>query len=84
MIIQTSICDFLIEESGKADGCVFVYSDSLEEIQRLFGSSEVEYSSRNDWKYCVCTCKQDLANTLILLVKEISYRDFTQSRFQQA
>ncbi|HSF54455.1 MAG TPA: hypothetical protein VLA71_11915 [Algoriphagus sp.] len=84
MIIQTSICDFLIEESGKADGCVFIYSDSLEEIQRLFGSSEVEYSSRNDWKYRAFTCKQDLANALILMVKEINYRDFTDARFQQA
>lgn len=83
MIIQTSICDFLIEESGKVDGCVFVYSDSLDEIQRLFGSSEVEYSNRNDWKYRVCICKQDLANTLILLVKEVNYSDFAQARFQQ-
>lgn len=84
MIIQTSTSDFLIEECGKTDGCVFVYSDSLEEIQRLFGSSEVEYSMREDWKFRVCTCKQDLANALILMVKEINYRDFVQERFQQA
>lgn len=83
MIIQTSSGDFLIEESGKADGCVFVYSDSLEEIQRLFGSSEVEYSLREDWKFKVFTCKQDLANALILMVKEISYRTFGQEKFHQ-
>ncbi|OOG76423.1 hypothetical protein [Algoriphagus sp. A40] len=83
MIIQTSICDFLIEESGKTDGCVFVYSDSLEEIQRLFGSSEVEYSLKEDWKFRVCTCKQDLANALILMVKEINYQNFEQGKFQQ-
>lgn len=83
MIIQTSNCSFLIEESGRVDGCIFVYSDSLEEMQRLFGSSEIEYSHRDEGKYRVCTCKQDLANALILLVKEINYADFGQSRFQQ-
>jgi hypothetical protein len=83
MIIQTSICRFLIEESGGVDGCVFVYSDSLEEMQRLFGSSEIEYATGGVAKYRVCTCKQDLANALILLVKEINYSDFGQSRFQE-
>lgn len=84
MIIQTINCDFLIEESGRTNGCISVYSDSLDEIQRLFGSLEIERFDRTDWKYKVCTCKQDLANALILMVKEINYSDFTQSRFQQA
>jgi hypothetical protein len=84
MIIQTSNCDFLIEDSGKTNGCVSVFSDSLEEMQRLFGSSEIEYSQRMDRKYKVCTCKQDLANALILLVKEINYLNFELSRLQQA
>ena len=84
MIIQTSKCDFLIEESGRKDGCVFVYSENLEEIQRFFGSSETEYSCKNDWKYRVSTCKQDLANALILMVKEVNYQDFTTTKYQQA
>jgi hypothetical protein len=83
MIIQTSICRFLIEESGRVDGCIFVYSDSLEEMQRLFGSLEIEYATGELGKYRVCTCKQDLANALILMVKEINYSDFSQSRFQE-
>lgn len=83
MIIQTINCDFLIEETGRTNGCISVYSDSLDEIQRLFSSSEIEHFDRVDWKYKVCTCKQDLANALILIVKEINYSDFTQSRFQQ-
>jgi hypothetical protein len=83
MIIQTSKCDLLIEESGQTKGYVSIYSDSLEEIQRLFGSVVIEKIDRNDWKYTVCTCKQDLANALILIVKEINYSDFTQARFQQ-
>jgi hypothetical protein len=83
MLIQTVNCDFLIEESNRANGCISIYSDSLEDIQRLFGSLEIEHFDRSDWKYKVCTCKQDLANALILMVKEINYSDFTQSRFQQ-
>jgi hypothetical protein len=83
MIIQTLTCDFLIEDSGQVDGCISVYSDSLEELQRLFESSEIEYSSKIEWKYRACTCKQDLANALILIVKEINYSNFNQSRFQQ-
>ena len=84
MIIQTFNSDFLIEESGRAAGCIFVYSNSLEELQRLFGSSEIEYSQRNDWKYKVCTCKQDLANALILMVKEINYSNFNLLGINQA
>ncbi len=84
MIIQTSTCEFLIESSDRVDGCVFVFSDSLEEIQRLFGSSEVEYSAKQNWKYMTCTCKQNFANALILMVKEITYLDFELSRFLQA
>lgn len=84
MIIQTSNCDFLIEDSGRADGCIAVYSSSLEELHRFFGSSVIEFSSKNDWKYCVCTCKQDLANAMILMVKEISYSNFNLLSLHQA
>ena len=84
MIIQTSKCDFLVEESGAKDGYVFIYSENLEEIQRLFGSSETEYSSKRDWKYRVSICKQDLANALILMVKEVNYQEFNFIKLQQA
>lgn len=84
MIIQTSKCDFLIEESGGKDGCVFIFSENLEELQRFFGSSEIEYSSKSDWKFRASTCKQDLANALILMVKEVNYQNFTPARCQQA
>lgn len=83
MIIQTSTCYFLIEDSGRINGCISVFSDSLEEIQRFFGSAELEYSTKCEWKYKVCTCKQDLANALILMVKEINYSDFSESRLHQ-
>lgn len=84
MIIQTSQCDFLVEECGGRDGYVYVYSENLEEIQRFFGSAETEYSSTGDWKYRVSICKQDLANSLILMVKEVNYKNFDLARFQRA
>jgi hypothetical protein len=80
MIIQTLKCDFLIEGSGEMDGTLFIYSDSIDELQRLFGSSAVEYSSKPEWKYRALTCKQDFANALILIVKEIDYRNFSLPR----
>lgn len=83
MVIQTSKCDFLIEECGRKDGCVFVYSDSLDEIQRFFGSLETEYSTKMDWKYRVTTCKQDLTNSLILMVKEVNYLNFFEKNYQK-
>lgn len=83
MIIQTTKGDFLVEENGNKSGSVFIYSDVLEEIQRLFGSAEIEYSSRSDWRYRVSICKQDLANMLILMVKEVDYRDYTEARFRE-
>jgi|GEM_PF-803222 len=83
MIVQTSKGDFLIEENATKSGSVFIYSDSLEEIQRLFGSAQMEYSSRSDWRYRVSICKQDLVNMLILMIKEVNYSDFTEARFQE-
>jgi hypothetical protein len=84
MVIQTTNCEFLIECKDQATGCVCIYSDSLEEIQRFFGSSEAEYSSKENWKYMVCSCKQEFANALILMVKEINYTDFDFSRLQHS
>jgi hypothetical protein len=80
MIIQTSKCEFLIVDKERTDGCVFIYSDSLEELQRFFGSSEVQYSANGDRKFKVHTCKQDFANALILMVKEINYTNFFQEK----
>ncbi len=63
---------------------MFVYSENLGEIQRFFGSAEVKYSPKSDWRYRVSTCKQDLANALILMVKEVNYEDFAPTKYQQA
>lgn len=78
MIIQTLNSEFLIESSAVGSGCVFIYSNNPEELQRFFGSNILENQANSDWKYRTKTCKQDFANALIHLVKEIDYTDFTK------
>ena len=76
MIIQTLNSEFLIESSSTVSGCVFIYSNNPEELQRFFGSKISENQDNPDWKFKTKTCKQDFANALIHLVKEIDYTNF--------
>ena len=76
MIIQTLSAKFLIESSSDCDGCLMVYSDDAEQLQRLFGSSVHHSLNFSDMPFLTKTCKQDFAHTLILLVKEIDYSKF--------
>lgn len=76
MIIQTLNSEFLIEASMINSDCVFIYSNNSDELQRFFGSRIVENPENPDWKFKTKTCKQDFANALIHLVKEIDYTDF--------
>lgn len=76
MIIQTLSAKFLIESSSDCDGCLMVYSDNSEQLQRLFGSSVHHSLNFSEMPFLTKTCKQDFAHTLILLVKEIDYSNF--------
>ncbi|GMQ24372.1 hypothetical protein Aoki45_10540 [Algoriphagus sp. oki45] len=76
MIIQTLSAKFLIESSSDCDGCLMVYSDNAEQLQRLFGSSVHHSLTFSDMPFLTKTCKQDFAHTLILLVKEVDYSNF--------
>lgn len=78
MVIQTSYATFLIEESQ--NGGLTVYSDSDFELQRLFANSRILQAPESGWKFSAHTCRQDLANVLIHLVKEIDYQNFFHSR----
>ncbi|WP_026950303.1 hypothetical protein [Algoriphagus mannitolivorans] len=78
MIIQTLHSEFLIESCSTKDGCLYIYSNNAEELQRFFGSAKTEISEVGKWKYRTRTCKQDLANALIHLVKEIDYSQFSR------
>lgn len=78
MQIQTNKSSFLIEGSENKKGCLFIKSDSKDELQRLFGALVIEPSESSEHPYQVKACKQEFANALILMVKEIDYTTFSQ------
>lgn len=77
MLIHTNKSSFLIEGDGDK-GCVFIKSDLKDELHRLFGSLAIESSGNSEFPYQVKACKQEFANALILMVKEVDYSSFSQ------
>jgi hypothetical protein len=76
MIIQTSSAKFLIEPCENRKDCVLVNSNSKEELDRLFGSFDVSETNSQEYPFQVKSCKQEFANALIIMVKEIDYSHF--------
>lgn len=79
MLIYTTKSSFLIEGESESKGCVIIRSDSNLELQRFFGSLKIEPSKNSAFSYQVTACKQEFANALILMVKEIDYSTFQNS-----
>lgn len=79
MLIYTTKSSFLIEGDRETKGCVIIQSDSNLELQRFFGSLKIESIENTDFSYQVKACKQEFANALILMVKEIDYNTFANS-----
>lgn len=80
MIIQTLNTEFLVEACTSGPGCLYIYSNNAEELQRFFGSSTTEVNMEGEWQYRIKTCKQNFANALIHLVKEIDYSHFPKMK----
>lgn len=78
MIIQTTAANFMIEKSQSKDGCVSIRSNSQDELNRFFGSLEIKVTDDLFYAYEVLSCKQEFANAMILMVKEIDYSEFSQ------
>ena len=78
MLIHTTKSSFLIEGNENKKGGLFIKSDSKNELHRFFGSLVIEPSGSSDHPYLVKACKQEFANALILMVKEIDYTTFSQ------
>ncbi|MFT4856953.1 MAG: hypothetical protein ACI9UV_001285 [Algoriphagus sp.] len=76
MIIQTSSAKFLIEPCENRKDCVLVNSNSKDELDRLFGSMDVLKTNFQEYPFQVKSCKQEFANALIIMVKEIDYSHF--------
>ncbi len=78
MRIQTTKSSFLIESNENKKGCLFIKSESSDELHRFFGSLVIEPTGNSEYPYQVKACKQEFANALILMVKEIDYSAFSQ------
>jgi len=76
MLIQTSNGNFLIERNSLKTDSVKIKTNSKEELQRFFGSNQIIFTSNPDYPYHIFACKQEFANALILMVKEIEYSEF--------
>jgi hypothetical protein len=84
MIIQTSNAKFLIESCGQRKDCVLINSNSKEELDRFFGSLDVLETNSEKYPFQVKSCKQEFANALIIMVKEIDYSNFWSLDLQLA
>jgi hypothetical protein len=78
MLIQTSNGNFFIEKNPSKPDCVKITTNSKEELQRFFGSCEIITSPDLEFPFQICACKQEFANALILMVKEIEYPNFKE------
>ncbi|MEB2778036.1 hypothetical protein SYJ56_22170 [Algoriphagus sp. D3-2-R+10] len=84
MKIQTSAANFLIEKCYANNGCVIIRSNSQEELFRFFGSLEISVTNDLYYAYEVQACKQEFANAMIIMVKEIDYSEFSEFSLQMA
>jgi len=84
MIIQTATANFMIERCESKNGCITIRSNSQEELHRFFGSLEISESNDPFYPFAVLACKQEFANAMIIMVKEIDYSEFSEFSFQTA
>jgi hypothetical protein len=82
MIIQTSSAKFLVESCESRADSVLINSNSKEELDRFFGSSDFLKTNSYEYPFQVKTCKQEFANAIILMVKEIDYSHFWSLNLQ--
>ena len=75
MIIQTIQAEYLISSLPEKKDFICIKSNNQAELARLFGSEKVKKSDETDWQFEVYSCRQEFANSLILLVKEIDYKN---------
>ncbi|REG82262.1 hypothetical protein [Algoriphagus antarcticus] len=84
MIIQTASAKFLIEKCDFNNGCVSIRSNSQQELYRFFGSLEIKKTDNLFYTFEVWACKQEFANAMILMVKEIDYSEFSEFSLKMA
>lgn len=77
MLIKTTSASFLIGSKSQKSGCVSIKGNSELELARYFGSLKIKKSTDVDFPFEVTACKQEYADALIAMVKEIDYSEFS-------
>lgn len=55
---------------------LIIKSKNKEALQRIFDEKRIFTNNKDNYKFCVSLCKQELAHILIMMIKEIDYADF--------
>lgn len=76
MIIHSLFGSFcVVSKSGKPDG-LLLQSKSRIALNRIFDDMRIKANESSDYPFVVELCKQEFADTLIKLTKDISYENF--------
>lgn len=80
MIINSLYGTFSINSSEKDQDKLIVKSDMKESLMRIFDSKRIFHSEIDGSSYFVTLCKQEFADSVIMMIKEVNYSDFNQSK----
>lgn len=77
MIINTIYGSITVVNCDKNQDKLAIVSKEKEVLMRIFGAQRIKSDEVNPDRFKVEMCKQEFAHTLIMLVKEIEYADFS-------
>ena len=75
MVITSLHGNFSIIASEKDQNQLFVRSHEKRELSSVFGEKRILMYEGEGFNFYVSICKQEFANTLIMMVKEVNYSD---------
>lgn len=76
MIIHSLFGSFcVVAKSGKPDG-LLLQSKSRIALNRIFDDKRIKANESTDYPFLVELCKQEFADTISKLTKDISYENF--------
>ncbi len=78
MIVTSLYGTYSIVNCGKDQDQLLVRAKSKEELTRIFDGKRVLKSEGSEYEFYLSMCKQEFANALIMMVKDIDYGDFEQ------
>ncbi|MDO9552800.1 hypothetical protein [Rhodonellum sp.] len=78
MVITSLHGTFSIIASEKDQDQLFVRSNEKKELSNVFGEKRVLDYEGESFDFFVPICKQEFANTLIMMVKEVNYSDLAK------